>query len=156
MQRGHAKLIRAMAGVGEFSNANHLHTLGEERREVQKYQEATNETKLKGLVGDLKVTDRRPIPSAKSTGAWLSVRITKVSGTVLSATEFRDFLCARYSVYPLNLQSHCNGCGTEFGVTHKLRYSICGLVIVCHNKNREKSSIYPDVPSPQHQYAPNP
>ena len=85
-----------------------------------------------------------------------SVRGTKVSGTVLSATEFRDLLCARYNAPPLDPQIHCDGCGTEFGVTHTLRCSTGSLVIARHKKIREKSSIYPGVTSPQHQYAPNP
>ena len=42
--------------------------------------------KCKGSVCDLKVTDRRLLLCAKSTGACLSVRGTTVSGTVLSAT----------------------------------------------------------------------
>ena len=47
------------------------------------------------------------------------------------------FLCARYNVSPLNLQSHCDGCGTAFGVTHSLSCSIGGLVIARHNKIQE-------------------
>ena len=47
-------------------------------------------------------------------------------------------LCARYNVSPLNLQRHCVGCGTAFGVTHSLSCSIGGLVVVCHNKIRDK------------------
>ena len=66
------------------------------------------------------------------------VRGTTFSGTVFSATEFWDFLCARYNVYPLKIQSHCNGCGTVFGVTHALRCSTGGLIIAHHNKIREK------------------
>ena len=49
-QWGSAELIRAVTGGGAFSNTDHLRTLGEERRDGQKDQEATNETKLKGLV----------------------------------------------------------------------------------------------------------
>ena len=73
-----------------------------------------------------------------STVAWLSVQGTSVSGTVLSATEFRDFLCARYNVSPLNLRIHCDGCGTAFVVMHALSCSIGGLLIVYHKKIRDK------------------
>ena len=73
-------------GGGAFSNAGHLQTLGEERRDGKKYWEAAYETKLQGLVRDLKGTSRRLILRAKSTGAWLSVRGTTFSGTVLSDT----------------------------------------------------------------------
>ena len=48
------------------------------------------------------------------------------------------FLRARYKVSTLIPQSHCDGCGTVFVVTHELSYSIGGLVITCHNKIRNK------------------
>ena len=97
-----------------------------------------NETKLEGLVCDLKGTNICLILRAKNTGAWLSVRGTTVSGTVLSATEFWDFLCKSYNVSPLNLQSHCGICGTVFSVMHAPSYSTVGLVIVRHNKICDK------------------
>ena len=97
-QRGRAEMIQALMGGGEFSNADHLRTLGEEGRGGQKDREVANKTKLKGLVRDLKGTNRRLILQAKVTGAWMSVCSTTFSGTVFSATEFWDFLCARYNV----------------------------------------------------------
>ena len=48
------------------------------------------------------------------------------------------FLCARYNVSPVNLQSHCDGCGTAFGVTHALICSIGGLFIARHKTIRDK------------------
>ena len=68
----------------------------------------------------------------------MSICGTTVSDTVLSATVFRDFLCARYNISPLNLQSHCVGCGTDFEVMHTPGYIIGGLVIARHNKIRDK------------------
>ena len=95
--------------------------------------------KLKGLFQNLKDTNRRILLCAKITGSLMSVRGTTVLGTVLSATEFQDILCARCNVSPLNLQSHCNGCGTEFGVTNTLSLNTGGLVIACHKNNRDES-----------------
>ena len=123
---------------GAFSNTGHLRTLSEERRDRKKYWDSAYKTNLKGLVGNLKGNYTHLILRAKITGAWLSVRGTTVSDTVLSATKFRDFLCARYNVSTLNLQSHCYGCGTVFIVTHALSCIIGGLVIVCHNKTHDK------------------
>ena len=102
-KRGSAELVREVTGGGGFSNADHLRTLSKDIRDGKKSQDAAYETKLKGLVSNLKFTDRFLILRAKSTGAWPSVRGTTVSGTVPSATEFRDFLCAPYNGYPLNL-----------------------------------------------------
>ena len=55
-QRGSAELVWAVTG-GAFFNADHLRTLGEERREEKKDRDAAYDTKLKGLVFDLKGTD---------------------------------------------------------------------------------------------------
>ena len=96
----------------EFSKVDHLWTLSEERRDGKKNRDAAYNTKLKGLVRDIKGTDKRLILHAKIVCAWMSVCGTTVSDTVLSDTESQDFLCARYNVYPLNLQSHCDECGT--------------------------------------------
>ena len=127
-----------MMGGRGFSNTNHLRTLGVERRDRQKDREDVNETKLKGLVQNIKGTDMRLILRAKITGAWMIVHSTTVSGKLLSDTEFRDFLCAHYNAPPPNLQSHCNGCGTPFGLNNALSCSTGGLFIVCHNKICDK------------------
>ena len=75
-----------------------------------------------------------PNPTGQNTGAWMSVCGTTVSGTVFSATGFWDLLCARYNVPPLNLQSHCNICGTNFKANLTLSCSKGGLVIARHNE----------------------
>ena len=96
------------------------------------------QSRLKCLVIAFKVTYKRLLLRAKSTGAWLSVCGTTVSGTVLSTTEFWYFLCARYNVSTINLQSHCDRCGTSFVVTRALSCSIGGLVIARHNEIHDK------------------
>ena len=89
--RGSTELVQALMGGGAFSNANHFRTLSDEKHDGNKYWDVAHKSRLKGLVRDLKGTDKRLLLRAKSTGAWLSVHGTAVSGTVLSATEFRDF-----------------------------------------------------------------
>ena len=132
-----------MTGGGGFSNAKHLRTLSEERRDGKESWDVAYESRLKGLVGNLKVTDKRLLLRARIAGALMSVRVTEVSGTLLSATEFRDFLCPCYNVSPVNLQSHCDGRGTVFGVTHALICRIGGLVIARHNQIRDRILYIP-------------
>ena len=132
-QQGSAELIQSATGGEAFSNADHLLALGEERRNGQKNWDEANKTTLKNLVRDLKGTDQRLIIRAKNTGAWLSVRGTTVSVTLWSNTGFWYFLCARYNVTPIHFQSHCDRCGTTFGVTHALSCSKGGLFIVSYN-----------------------
>ena len=68
----------------------------------------------------------------------MSVHGSIFSGTVISFTDFGDFLCARYNFPPLNFQSNFDEYGTDFGVTHTLSCSIDGLVIARHNKIYDK------------------
>ena len=135
--RGIVELVQTVMGGGALFNDDHLRTCIEEQRDGKKAWDVAYTSKLKGLLRDIKGTDKRLV-CAKSTCAWLIVRGTTVSGTVLSATEFLDLLCACYKVSPVNLQSHRDGCGTAFGVTHALSCIIVGLVIVRHNKIRDK------------------
>ena len=80
-----------VTGGGAFSNFEHLWTLSEERYDRKKAREAAYKSRLKCLVSDIKGTDKHLLLHAKIIGAWLSVRVTTVSGTVKSATEFRFF-----------------------------------------------------------------
>ena len=142
--RGSAELVWAVTGGGAFSNADHLWTLSEERHDGKKERDGAYTSKLKGLVRNLKCTDKCLFLRSKIIGDWLSVRGTKDSVTVLSATEFWYFYCACYNISPLNIQNHCNGYGTAFVVMHTLSWIIGGLVIA-----RDNSFIYLNVPSPQ-------
>ena len=133
-QRGSAELISAVTGGGSFSNSGHLWTLRGEICDGKKDREAMNKTKLKGLVHYLKGTYRRLILQAKITDACPRIRSSSVLGTVLSATEYRDFLCTCYNIYPLNLQSYCGGYVNAFGLTHALSCIIGGIVVVRPNQ----------------------
>ena len=48
------------------------------------------------------------------------------------------FLYTHYNFYPVNLQSHCDRCGTALEVMHALSCSIGGLVIAHHKEIRDK------------------
>ena len=93
------ELIGAITGEREFYNANHLLDIREDRRYDQKIRDYTNEAKLKGIVREPEALDLRLIVRAKTTGSWMTVRGTTVTGTVLAATYFCDF-CARVMVLP--------------------------------------------------------
>ena len=105
-QWGITEPIYAVAGGGVLSNAGHLLALGEEMHDRQKNRAEVNDATLKGLFRDLIVNDRSIILRDKNIGDWICVRGTTVSGTLLSAKEFRDFLCARYNAPLLNIKIH--------------------------------------------------
>ena len=56
------------------------------------------------------------------------------TGIVLAATEFCDFLCARYYVAAPNLHSKCDSFSTSFGVRHRLICIKGWIFIACYNK----------------------
>ena len=89
--QGSTELTRAVTGGGGFSDADHLRTLSEERRDRKEARDVAYESRLKGLVSDVKGFDKQLLLRAKITGTWMSVRGTSVSGTVLFATESWDF-----------------------------------------------------------------
>ena len=84
--QGSTELVWSVTGGGEFSNADHLRTLIEERRDGKKERDVAYEYIFKVLASNLKGTDKRLLISAKITSAWLSVSVTTVLGTVISAT----------------------------------------------------------------------
>ena len=93
-----------MTGESEFSTADHLLALREDRHERQKIWDGANDAKLGGIVENLKAPDCHLILRIKHTGSWLTVQGTTVTGRLLAATDFWDFLCARYDVTPPNLK----------------------------------------------------
>ena len=75
-------------GGGAYSNANHLRTLGEQKRDGQKDQEVANKTKLKGIVQYFKGADRRLILRYKSTGVWMRICVRTYARTIQQVQIF--------------------------------------------------------------------
>ena len=100
----------------------------------KKIRDDANDAKLKGLVDDLKTTDRRLILRAKNTGSWLIVQGNTVTSTVLTAIKSSDYWCTHYYVTPPNLQGKCDSWAMYLSVHHGLSCSNGGLVIIRHNK----------------------
>ena len=78
---------------------DHLLDLREARRDGQNIQDDANIAKLRKLINDLEATDHRLILCAKNTIYWMTGWVTKVTGTVLAATEFRNVF-ARVMMLP--------------------------------------------------------
>ena len=71
---------------------------------------------------------------AQVTGLWLSVTPMEDTNTLLSPVEFRDALCLRYDLPPVDLPSHCDGCKKAFDARHAFSCSHGGLLIHRHNE----------------------
>ena len=81
-----SKMIGAVTGKMDFSTADHIKVVKEERRYGNKYWDDVNDTKLQGNV-------RNQGDFEKRLGSWTSVQGTMVAGTVLTVTQFSDFMC---------------------------------------------------------------
>ena len=81
-QRGSVELVWAVTGGGVFSNVDHLQTLIEEIHDGNEERGATYETKIKGLVINLKGNDRRIIIYTKSKVAY-SFRYSTICYVIL-------------------------------------------------------------------------
>ena len=145
-----------MTGKGLFYNSDHLLDLREERRDGQEKRDDTNDAPLKSLVGELLGTDCRLILREKDTGAWMSVRDTRVSGKVFLGWNFMiSYLhvtmlppsISRSTVTDLALPSRY--------ITHlsEEKEDWSSHVTMKCMMNYFNS---PDRPSPHHQYALNP
>ena len=130
-------MIGSVTGEREFSTAGHILVLREERCDRKKIHDDANKSKLKGLVDALEEAYLRLIICAKNTGSWLTVQGTKVTGTVLEATEFCDF-CTRVIMLPSPTLKKYNSCYLYLSVHHRLSCSNRGLVIARHNKVRDE------------------
>lgn len=69
--------------------------------------------------------------------AWLTAVPILKDNFNLTAVEFRDALCLCYSKPLLQLPLHCDGCGSEFTITHALDCKKGGLVTQRHNEVRD-------------------
>ena len=79
---------------------NHLQEDKEVRHDSRTTQDGVNDAKLKGIVKNFEIFDRRLFLRAKQTGSWLFAQGTTVTSTVLLAMEFCNFLCVRRNVTP--------------------------------------------------------
>ena len=84
--RAICKMIGAVMGDREFSTADHIREIKEERQYGKKYRDELNGTKLRGIVSDQGNSKKRLLLRAKHTSSWMSVWGTTVTGTVFDET----------------------------------------------------------------------
>ena len=90
------------------------------------------------IMVDATYMQRRTLQKARdSLSAWLSAPPIAKDNFDLSANECRDGLALRYGKPLLQIPSTCDGCGSEFSVTHALDCRKGGLVVQRHNEIRD-------------------
>ena len=83
------------------------------------------------------VQGARQLQQATKTGAWMTVQLSTVNGTVLGEHELRDLLFLRYGLETTDLPTYCDGCNTKFTICHALNCKRGGLVTARHNELRD-------------------
>ena len=121
-----------------FNTVSHRTTVSAARSELRTRNSERHDSTLQSIVRNLPLSKQRTILRGGSTGQWLSVKPTLISGTLLSAQEFRDSLHLRYARTPPGLPSLCDGCGSSFSVNHGLECKKGGLVLLRHNEIRDE------------------
>jgi hypothetical protein len=131
-------LLAAFRGRVEFSTTDHLSVHKEVFAKLKHHKATEYLATLASLLLLMPSDTRRTILCRKETGMWLTLAPSTVNGTKLSTQEFRDHLFLRYGKRPPDLPSHCDGCLVKFDICHALQCKKGGLVIMRHNKIKDK------------------
>lgn len=68
---------------------------------------------------------------------WLNILPVSKHHFDLSPQDFRDALAIRYRKPLLDFPLHCDGCGSDFDLSHALSCCKDGLIIQRHNEVRD-------------------
>ena len=119
-------------GESYFSTTDHIKVGKEEISDGRKTRGGINDAKIEVIVDTLDDFYCCLILTSKQMGSSLTIQGNMVTGTVLSATQFRDFLCVLYNFTPPKIQKKCDGSSQYFSVCHRLICRNVGLVIARH------------------------
>uniref|UniRef100_A0A1X7UPG6 Uncharacterized protein n=1 Tax=Amphimedon queenslandica TaxID=400682 RepID=A0A1X7UPG6_AMPQE len=131
-------LVDALNGNTEFESETHNDWVYSSRQ--ASYKESCDKANqlFEKIVDGESNTHKRTLQRARvSLSAWLLVPPIERDNFDLSANEFRDGLALRYGKPLLQLPPVCDGCGSEFLVTHALDCRKGGLVTQGHNEVRD-------------------
>ena len=78
--------------MGGVSTSDNLWAVKEERQDGNKDRDDANDTKSRRIINAQGNLDKRLFMRANHMGSWMSVQGTTVTGTLLTATQFCDFM----------------------------------------------------------------
>jgi hypothetical protein len=107
-------LVAALRGNTEFRSADHASIMAQGKAEIRKRSKEAYGKYMETILATVPAGTSRTIRRGTETGAWLSVLPSTVSGTELSAQEFRDALSMRYGETPPDFPARCDGCDAPF------------------------------------------
>jgi hypothetical protein len=133
-------LLLAIQGKIPFSFQAHNDTCKVALHGARAGKQLTNESTLSKFLSSLPSPAKghpslaRAIERATATGMWLSTIPTDFNGSVLGNQEFQDGIRMRYMKVPKDLPSKCDGCNSDFSVSHAHQCKKGGLIIRRHDE----------------------
>ena len=97
-------MIGAVMGESKFSTADHILAVKGDRRDDKNYVDVANDAKLWGIISVQGAIKKHVFLRTNHTGAWMSVHVTTVTITVLTALEFCDFYVLNIKLTPLTFK----------------------------------------------------
>ena len=133
-----AHLVECLKGEGEgFSHMTHKMVMKEARAHTAGVDKTEAGARLEELCAGVPPEQERKYRRGTKTGNFLTVMPSEVSGTTLSADEFRVGVLLRLGMTPKGLPSLCDGCGAPFTVEHAHKCKKGGLCTSRHNEVRD-------------------
>jgi hypothetical protein len=109
-------LTQAICGKHEFSSADHSATMREVKSKLKEHSNSDHDKELELFTKKMSVDEHRAILCSKLTGQWLSILLSTVNGTKLSAQKFHNNLLLHYGRSLSDLPTYCDGCNKKFSV----------------------------------------
>ena len=97
-------------------------------------KDSLHEQELKRITDPIPAATKRTIFRSQATGKRPQTPPCYVNGTCLSEIELRDESHLRWYRTPPNLPTHCDGCGSEFSIAHRLECKKREFVIQRHDE----------------------
>ena len=132
-------LVSSILNQDDFDQTLHKTKMREARKNHEEKQNAVDKDKLDELLAILPADQKRAIRRIidNNCSLWLTSLPLLKDNFDLSATEFRDALCARYRKPLKRSFSRCDGCQQDFDLQHALSCKKGGLVTLRHNEIRD-------------------
>ena len=122
-----AALVRCSQNRAEMRYEAECVNAREASEQIAAREEATRTARMAAAASK---AERSRLARGGMTGAWLLSVPSRLTGTELSAEEFRDSLRLRFGLVPLSLCDRCDCCGAQLTVEHALLCKTGGLALL--------------------------
>ena len=131
-------LTEAIKGLSQISLPDHIYSVSRSRLDSTSVRQDTYNDLYSRILDNSEPFQKRLLErNSLSISSWLTAIPSQRDHYNLTSIEFRDALCLRYSKPLLQMPPTCDGCGSDFTVTHSLACKKGGSVTQRHNEVRD-------------------